>query len=186
MKYCILLLSVLLTLSTCSTIEERNNENREKIPEEYNDVIDYGEAIDEYETEKDKVATDTIATKVPVDEVLNNEDSVTADELLDTIEETKNIDEEVGEEQTTKTATQPVKAFFLIVASFPKKGDAQNMVNQLKKDGYKSAEIVFKKNVGYRVSAGRYETRKAGNADLNRLPKKYKKNSPWVVQMKTP
>ncbi len=187
MKYCVLLiLPVLLFLSSCSTIEERNNENREKIPDDYNDVIDYGEAIDDYETEKDKVATDTISTKVPVNEVLNEKDSFSTNQLLDTVKEVENIDEEVGEEQSKKTVSQSMEMYFLIVGSFPKKADAQTMVNQLKKDGYNKAEIVYKKNVGFRVSAGRYQTRKAGNADLKRLPKKYKKNAPWVVPMKTP
>ena len=86
-------------------------------------------------------------------------------------------------EPVVKPVVNPIQSYCIVLASQVRKSNAEYFVEQLKKQGYKSAEV-YVHNKTVRVVYGNFNTEAEAYRELNRLTDKEEFADAWVYQKK--
>ena len=89
--------------------------------------------------------------------------------------------EEPAAEPVAKPVAEPTFSYCIVLASQVKLSNAEYFVEQLQKQGYKSAEVYVHNKV-VRVVYGNYETEAEAYKELNRLTDKEEFADAWVYK----
>ena len=84
-------------------------------------------------------------------------------------------------EPTVKPVAEPTPTYCIVLASQVKRSNAEYFVEQLHKQGYKSAKVFVHNNI-VRVVYGNYETEAEAYKELNRLTNKEEFADAWVYK----
>lgn len=96
----------------------------------------------------------------------------------------QNMEESVvkpATEPTVKPVAEPTPTYCIVLASQVKRSNAEYFVEQLHKQGYKSAKVFVHNNI-VRVVYGNYETEAEAYKELNRLTNKEEFADAWVYK----